>query len=77
MNNKRIANKLEICMYKITFSYETFKGYYREQIREIKAINLDQAKEVFKAWSKTVRTMVNVKILAIKEIENTREIIEI
>lgn len=77
MKEKKIINKLEISAYRITFTYETFKGYYREQVREINAISKDQAKEVFKDWSKSIRTMVNVKILAITEIENTRRAIEI
>ena len=76
---KRIPTKLEIKEYLINFSYETRKGYYREQQRKVKHITKDAAKETFKNWLNTAernRSMANVKILGIDELtENKQEIV--
>lgn len=71
---KRIATKIEIKEFIITFNYETWKSKKRkEDKRIIKHINLEEAKKSFRAWSKTIRTMSNVEILDIAELkENTK-----
>lgn len=66
---KRIQNKITINNYVITFSYETKKGYYREQQRQIYATDKEIAKQNFEIWTNKQRTMTNVKILGI--VENT------
>ena len=76
MELKRIRNKLIINSYRITFEYETKKGYRREQQRLINDLNKDSAKENFKCWADNIRTMFNVKILGIVEL-NEKQIIEI
>lgn len=70
MEIKRIPYSVWVNEYTIYFSYLTHKGRYREQERILNAINRDQAKEEFEKWSKTVRTMTNVKILGIVKAEN-------
>jgi len=74
---KRIPIKLEVFEFKITFSYETKKGHYREQKRIIKGFNENDAVSRFKKWGKQQRTMSNVKILGIKENTNNRKTIEL
>ncbi|KJZ95390.1 MULTISPECIES: hypothetical protein [unclassified Clostridium] len=67
---KRIPNIFQVHNYLITFSYETFKGYYREQQREINTTDKESAKVIFNRWLNTAerkRTMTNVKILGIVE----------
>lgn len=72
---KRIPVKLTITEFIITFEYETFKGNRRKNDkRSIKHINKQAAKDDFKEWAKTIRTMSNVKILDITETENIQEI---
>lgn len=73
---KRIPIKISISEFLITFSYETRKGYYREQQRRLKHYSAEDAIFLFKAWAKEQRTMFNVKILGIVETEN-KEIIEL
>lgn len=77
MEIKRIKNKIKIHRYKIIFSYKTYKGYYKEQEREINAINSNQVKEVFNKWKNSIRTMTNVEILGIVKLEENIKIIEI
>mgnify|MGYP005769981315 CR=1 FL=1 len=63
--------KTRICIYefKISFSYETKgKGYYREQQRIIQTTSRDMCEKIFKEWVKEQRTMDNVKILSVEEI---------
>lgn len=74
---KKIHNEIIVNQYTIYFAYETYKGNYREQQRIINALDEDNARSVFKKWSKTVRTMVNVKILGIAEAANKGKIIEL
>lgn len=77
MKIKRIKNKINIHKYKVIFSYETYKGHYKEQEREINAVSSNQVKEVFNTWKKSIRTMTNVKILGIVKLEENIKIIEI
>lgn len=75
MDIKKVKRKFIINTYLVTFGYETYKGYYREQQRLIKGINKDDVKEFIKTWFDDTRSMVNAKILAIDELkENTEEI---
>ncbi|EJT6169391.1 hypothetical protein [Clostridium perfringens] len=73
---KRIPIKIFVSDFIITFSYETKKGYYREQQRTLKHYSVDAAIAYFKFWVKNQRTMFNVKILGIVETEN-KETIEL
>ncbi|NGT56599.1 hypothetical protein G6Z15_02600 [Clostridium perfringens] len=73
---KRIPIKILISDFIITFSYETKKGYYREQQRRLKHFTEEEAIFCFKVWAKNQRTMFNVKILSIVENEN-KETIEL
>lgn len=77
MKMKKIKNKMLINKYKIIFSYETYKGYYREQEREINAISINQVEEVFNKWKDSIRTMTNVKILGIVKLEENIKNIEV
>ena len=77
MKNKLIKNRISINKYKISFSYETYKGYYREQEREVNAISSNNAKEVFNDWKSSIRTMTNVKILGIVKLQEKIQVIEI
>lgn len=74
---KIIKNRISINKYKISFSYETYKGYYREQEREINAVSSNQAKEVFNNWKKSIRTMSNAKILGIAKLQENIQIFEV
>ncbi|HAT4290170.1 TPA: hypothetical protein I9061_002712 [Clostridium perfringens] len=73
---KRIPIKILISDFIITFSYETRKGYYREQQRTLKHFTEEEAIFCFKVWAKNQRTMFNVKILGIVETED-KETIEL
>lgn len=77
MEIKKIKNKILINKYKVIFSYETYKGYYKEQEREVNAISVTQVKEVFNEWKDSIRTMTNVKILGIVKLEENIKIIEL
>lgn len=74
---KRIPTKLEIKEFLVTFEYETWKGHKRKtDKRKIKHFDMQAAKEIFKDWSKTIRTISNAKILDIVEVkENKQEIV--
>lgn len=74
---KRIPKVLNVSDFKVCFSYETRKGYYRQQERLVASANKEDAKTDFNIWSKTQRTMANVKILGIVEVENSRKSIEL
>ncbi|HII4514036.1 TPA: hypothetical protein ACY4SI_001242 [Clostridium perfringens] len=73
---KRIPIKISISEFLITFSYETRKGYYREQQRTLNHYSVGAAIACFRNWSNNQRTMFNVKILGIVETEN-KETIEL
>ncbi|HFD0308712.1 TPA: hypothetical protein ACF0ZV_002420 [Clostridium perfringens] len=73
---KRIPIKILVSDFIITFSYETKKGYYREQQRSLKHFTEEEAIFCFKVWAKDQRTMFNVKILSIVETED-KETIEL
>lgn len=73
---KRIPIKILVSDFIITFSYETKKGYYREQQRTLKHFTEEEAIFCFKVWAKNQRTMFNVKILSIVETED-KETIEL
>lgn len=77
MEIKKIKNEIKIHKYKVTFSYKTYKGYYKEQEREVNAISSTQVKEVFNKWKDSIRTMTNVEILGIVKVEENIKIIEI
>ena len=73
---KRIPVNLVIKEFLITFEYQTKgKGYRREQQRTIRHFDKETAKQLFKEWAKTMRTMSNVQILGISEQENKEQII--
>lgn len=74
---KKINRKLVINTYIVTFSYETHKGYYREQQRIIKGFSKEEVKEFLKDWVNSIRTMSNVKILGIEKQEEYTQEIEI
>lgn len=67
---KRIPVRLTVKEYLITYEYDTWRGYTREDQRRIKHFDRALAKECFLKWSKNQRTMTNVKILGMDEIEN-------
>ena len=73
---KRIPIKIFVSDFIITFSYETKKGYYREQQRTLKHYSVGAAIACFRNWANNQRTMFNVKILGIVENEN-KETIEL
>lgn len=71
---KMIPIKLEIKSFLITFEYETWKGHKRKtDKRKIKHLDLEKAKKAFNKWSNKIRTMSNVKILDIVEIEEDKQ----
>lgn len=74
---KRIPVKVAVFDYKVRFSYETRKGYYREQERSIKGLNKDDAALKFINWAQNQRTMTNVNILGMVEIFKNRQVIEL
>lgn len=74
---KRIPRKLRFYKFLITFSYETIKGYYREQERTIYCESRTECVEKFKEWSKKQRTMINVQILVIERTNKEPKIIEL
>lgn len=77
MEIKRIPNEIEIYEYIITFSYETRKGYYREQQRKIYTTDKAIAEWNFNVWANKQRTMTNVKILGIVENRNNSKVIDV
>lgn len=77
MDIKKIKRMININTYLVTFEYDTVKGYRREQQRLIKGFYKDDVKESFKEWSSNIRTMANVKILAIDELKDYTQEIEI
>lgn len=77
MGIKKIKREIKINTYLVTFTYETYKGYYREQQRLIKGFNKEDVKEFFLKWSKDIRTMTNAKILGIDELKENTEVVEI
>lgn len=70
---KKIKRKITINTYLITFEYETYRGYRREQQRTIRDFSEEEARAHFYMWGKEQRTMTNVKILGIEELEEQRE----
>lgn len=74
---KRIPTELTVFDYKVVFTYETRKGYYREQERSIKGISKEDVTSKFKYWAKKQRTMTNVNILGMVEIRDNRQKIEL
>lgn len=67
---KKIKYKCMFYKFTISYAYETWKGYYRENKVNVTAINSTHAKEVFKEWSKEQRAIVNAKILTIAADDN-------
>ena len=65
---KRIPTGITVREYKISFSYETVSGKYREQQVTLRAIDEDMANKFFKEWCNKSRTISNAKILGIVEI---------
>lgn len=71
---KRIPVTLEIKEFLISFEYQTWKGKHRKtDKRNIKHFDYQEAKRAFKKWSKSVRTMSNVQILDMVEIEENKQ----
>lgn len=77
MDIKKIKRMININTYLVTFEYDTIKGYRREQQRLIKGFEADDVKESFKEWANNIRTMAKVKILAIDELKEYTQEIEI
>lgn len=74
---KRIPIKLVFKEYKVTFEYETRKGYGRKQQRVMKSTNRDKIVYEFEEWTKKQRTMSNVQILGIEELKGREQVIEL
>lgn len=77
VNIKKIITKINVKTFLVTFSYETRKGYYREQQRLLSVIDKDDPKEQFKTWEDNCRTIFNAKILSIVEMKDLNKVIEI
>ncbi|WP_305153877.1 hypothetical protein [uncultured Clostridium sp.] len=77
LNIKKITTSINIKTYLITFSYETRKGYYREQQRLISLLEKEDPKSKFKVWAKNCRTIFNAEILNIVELKELNKTIEI
>ncbi|WP_046057722.1 MULTISPECIES: hypothetical protein [unclassified Clostridium] len=74
---KRIPNKIQINSYVISFSYNTVKGWHREQQRQMFAISRDEVESTFRDWCWRQRTMTNVKILGIAEEKGKSKTIDV
>lgn len=74
---KRIPNKIQINSYIISFSYNTVKGNYREQQRQMFATRKDEVESTFRDWCWKQRTMANVKILGIAEVKEKSKTIDV
>ena len=74
---KKIPGELEVYQYTVYFDYKTKKGHRKTQMRIIKALNKNDAKNRFDKWSKNQRTIYNAEILCIEEIQNSRQVIEL
>lgn len=74
---KRIPIKLDISEFEVTFSYETMRGYHREQTRFIKGLDKEDGIKRFESWGRTQRTMFNVKILGVVEVIGNRKTIDL
>lgn len=77
INIKKINRKLTLNTYLVTFEYETYKGYRREQQRIIKGFSKEEIKDFFKEWVNNIRTMSNVKILGVEKQEEYTQEVEI
>ena len=77
MNIKKITTRIYIKTYLVTFTYETRKGYYREQQRLISVLDKEDPKENFRTWADNCRTIFNAKILSIVEMKDLNKVIEI
>ncbi|MDU2662964.1 MAG: hypothetical protein E7C54_18860 [Clostridioides difficile] len=77
VNIKKIITKINIKTFLVTFSYETRKGYYREQQRLLSVIDKDDPKKQFETWVSNCRTIFNAKILSIVEMKDLNRVIEI
>ena len=77
MEVKKIIRKITVKAYLISFGYETRKGYYKDQQRLIKGLDKEDVANILYDWAREQRTMSNVQILGIEELENTIEEIEI
>ena len=69
--------KRNIKTYLVTFSYKTYKGYYKEQQRLVNGFSKEDVKECFAEWSKDIRTMTNAEILGIDQLKEYTEEVEI
>lgn len=76
-NIKKIKRKINVKTYRVTFSYKTRKGYYREQQRIISVLDNENPKEEFKSWASNCRTIFNAEILSIVEMKDLNKKIEI
>lgn len=74
---KKIRNSISIKTFLITFSYETRKGYYREQQRLVSVIEDNDPEDTFREWADRCRTMFKVEILGIVEMKDLDKVIEI
>ena len=76
-NIKKIKRKINVKTYRVTFSYKTRKGYYREQQRIISVLDNENPKEELKSWASNCRTIFNAEILSIVEMKDLNKKIEI
>lgn len=71
---KKIPLDIMLYTYKITFSYNTWKSNQRKtDVRIITHLTYEDAKIAFKEWSKKSRTMSNVEILDMVEINSIKK----
>ena len=69
---KRIPTKVEIVECLIEFCYETQKtGRYRKQKRIVRGVSKEMCIDAFNLWVRGQRTMANVDILAVEEINKS------
>ena len=75
---KTIPTKIQVNKYLITFEYETWKGHHRKiDKRLIKHINSEEAQKAFLKAAKHFRTMFNVSILNIEEMQEENQEIDL
>ena len=75
---KRIPVNLEIKSFLITFEYVTWKGNHRKiDKRTVKHSNLEEAKKAFNKAAEHFRTMYNVQILNIEEVQGENQVLDL
>lgn len=78
MKIKKFKRAINIKTFSAKFEYETIKGYRRKSEIIFNIADTESQYTVFKKWSESQRTMVNVTILSIVEIQESEiKVIEI